>query len=65
MADFCQQCTMTTFGPETRDLAGLSTPEDTVKGLYAVVLCEGCGPTLVDHEGKCMCEDCLEGHGKQ
>lgn len=63
MADFCKQCSEAEFGEDFGDLAGLSTPEDTAKGLYAVVLCEGCGPTQVDHEGKCVCNDCMEKHG--
>jgi hypothetical protein len=64
MADFCQQCATDTFGEDTRDLAGLITEQEvTEQKLYAVVLCEGCGPTLVDHNGKCVCDDCLEKHG--
>lgn len=63
MADFCQQCLLNIFGGDTGDLAGLSTPEDTAKGLYPVVLCEGCGPTQVDDRGKCVAPDCLEKHG--
>lgn len=65
MADFCWQCTKDVLGvePEKNDLKGLSTPEDTAKGLYPVVLCEGCGSIQVDHEGKCISNDCLEnGH---
>lgn len=45
------------------ELAGLSTPEDTNNGFYAQALCEGCGPTLVDHEGNCRYHDCLQKHG--
>lgn len=34
------------------DLAGISTPRDTVQGLYPTTLCEGCGPVQVDHTGQ-------------
>lgn len=52
MADFCKQCTEELFDDLCgNDFAGLTTPEDTVQGLYAVVLCEGCGPCQVDHTG--------------
>lgn len=53
MADFCNQC-CTDMGFPPGDHAGLSTPEDTAKGLYCVVICESCGITQVDHEGNCV-----------
>ena len=60
MADFCRQC----WGePYTDDFTGLSTEVDTKNGLYAIVLCEGCGAIQVDHTGKCI-SDCIEGHDK-
>ena len=65
MADFCMQCAVKILGvkPEQNDLKGLSTPEDTQKGLYALALCEGCGPIQVNHNGFCVSKDCLEkGH---
>ena len=63
MADFCLQCGIEMFGPEIPcDMAGLSTEEDTKNGLFAVVLCEGCGGIQVDHTGKCISSDCKE-HG--
>lgn len=62
MADFCKQCSITNFGADYEDLAGLSKPEDTAAGLYPIVLCEGCGPIQVDHEGRCVSNDCLEDH---
>ncbi|MDW9491735.1 hypothetical protein [Sinorhizobium meliloti] len=65
MADFCRQCSIDTFGEDFGDLAALSTVEDTEKGLYAVVLCEGCGPTQVDHEGTCIAPDCVHCHGEE
>lgn len=63
MADFCKQCSITGFGEDYGDLAGLSTEEDTRNNLYVMVLCEGCGPCQVDHTGKCVTSDCLENHG--
>jgi len=63
MADFCRQCSLDGFGEDWGDLANISTPEDTAKGLFAVVLCEGCGPTQVDHTGECVAPDCMEKHG--
>jgi hypothetical protein len=60
MADFCKQCSAE-HGFDNRDLVGLSTPEDTARELFVLVLCEGCGWILVDHEGTCV-SDCLEGH---
>lgn len=51
MADFCTQCAYELdFEP---DFFGLITKEDVDKGLEIIVLCEGCGPTGVDHEGWC------------
>ena len=63
MADFCKQCLMDTFGEDFGDLAGLSKPEDTEQDKYSVVLCEGCGPIQVNHEGLCISSDCYEKHG--
>ena len=68
MADFCNQCAQVLDFPEG-DLAGLLTAEDRGQGLVQFVLCEGCGPTIVDHLGNCLgakpCTDnqpCLRGH---
>ncbi len=63
MADFCQQCLIESFGEDSGDLKGLSTEDDTKKGAYPIVLCEGCGPIQVDHHGKCISPDCYERHG--
>lgn len=54
MADFCQQCSIETFGQDFGDLANLCTEEENKKNLYAVALCEGCGPTQVDAQGFCV-----------
>ena len=67
MADFCKQCVEYMFGGPregiTNDFIGLTTAEDTKKGLYTSVLCEGCGFIQVDHIGKCVTPDCPR-HGK-
>lgn len=64
MADFCMHCSYDIFGCDNGDLWGLSTKEDTKKGLYCIVICEGCGTCQVDHEGRCISEDCLKQHGR-
>jgi hypothetical protein len=62
MADFCKQCSTDLFGKDHEDLAGLITKEQVDHGYGQVVLCEGCGPTQVDHKGVCLVNDCLK-HG--
>jgi ribA/ribD-fused uncharacterized protein len=63
MADFCKECYEEHFGPEgTNDLAGLCK-----EGEIASVICEGCGPIFVNHEGICHGNHnyvCLRGHEK-
>lgn len=51
MADFCKQCSIEMFGEDFRELADLSTEEDTKNGLFCYALCENCGTIQVDHEG--------------
>ena len=58
MADFCTQCSVEHFGKDHGDFEGISTESDTKKGLFANVLCEGCGRIQVDHTGRCVSEDC-------
>jgi hypothetical protein len=66
VSDFCKQCANTLFPPGyDRDLADLSTEEDTKAERFMHVLCEGCGPTLVDHDGICVSADCLHKHGEE
>lgn len=64
MADFCRQCAqgMGFEGNGLEDLSRLSTEADTAAGLYCCVLCEGCGPIQVDHDGKCISDNCLVNH---
>ncbi len=52
MADFCQQCSIETWGEDTKDLAGISSADDTAAELFPVLLCESCGPVQVDHTGR-------------
>lgn len=65
MADFCKQCSIATFGEDYGDFAGLQTEEDTANNLVTSVLCEGCGPTEVDHTGECVALICDEDHQGQ
>ena len=43
--------------PAKNDMKGLTTAEEEAQDLYACVLCEGCGPTQVDSEGRCIHHD--------
>ena len=52
MADFCLTCAINTLGFDTRDLAAMTTPDDTAAGRFTLALCEGCGPIQVDHNGR-------------
>lgn len=65
MADFCKQCSVEMFGQDFGDLANISKEQDTANKKYPVVLCEGCGPIQVDHEGNCISPDCLEKHSSR
>lgn len=65
MADFCKQCSINLFGEDFKELAGLGKPGTKLNaGEGFPALCEGCGPTIVDHDGKCLSWDCLKHHGK-
>lgn len=64
MADFCSQCSIDLFGEDSGDLKGLTTEEDIKNGLYAMVLCEGCGPIQVNHLGHCVSTNCMRHHNK-
>lgn len=61
MAEFCEACAAELGHPygDFRDIAA--------DGEVTLVLCEGCGPTYVDHNGNCVSKDCLKagkpGHG--
>lgn len=65
MADFCKQCSIENFGEDFRDLADWLPPEEKeTPGLLVRVLCEGCGATVVDNNGKCH-GHCLLNHAEQ
>lgn len=60
MADFCYQCTESALGlsGEENDFVDLAEP-----GTWVDVLCEGCGSTTVDVDGRCVDPHCIEQHG--
>ena len=61
MADFCKQCADELNLPN-EDLVGITTEEDMLDKKYQLVICEGCGYTQVDPQGKCLTK-CLQRHG--
>jgi hypothetical protein len=65
MADFCKQCSEELFGKDFEDLKGLSREhsEPLAPGEGYIVICEGCGLTVVDEDGKCI-SDCMKHHDK-
>ncbi len=63
MAEFCQQCSLEIFNEDFKELAGLGH-EELLPGYGWQALCEGCGMTLVDNDGKCVNKDCKK-HGKE
>src|SRR5262245_9447236 len=62
MSDFCKQCSEELFGKDFGELRGLTTEANTQDGLFASVICEGCGFVAVDHLGQCVGERCSKGH---
>lgn len=66
MADFCAQCSDDLFPPGIRpDFEGATKLGDQMAGLFALVLCEGCGPIQVDWRGRCVSVDCHENHARR
>jgi hypothetical protein len=67
VAEFCWQCTEALGAKgEQNDFVDLSRPPEAqihTERAFGVV-CEGCGPTLVDAEGRCVSEVC-EKHGRK
>jgi len=59
MADLCQQCSIEIYGEDSRDLAGINDPNIASKYCAGghVVICEGCGWTIVDNNGRCLLHD--------
>lgn len=61
MADFCWRCLAGGIfpeAPERNDFFGFAA-----EGQLADVLCEGCGPITVDHEGKPVIADTVHDWG--
>lgn len=54
MADFCYQCTITTFGAECADRNDFARTDPPAQDVQYPALCEGCGWTIVDSAGKCL-----------
>lgn len=53
MAEFCLDCAREHFGNDVKsDFHGILEKEESENGKILSVLCEGCGYTYVDHEGK-------------
>jgi hypothetical protein len=82
MAEFCKACSISVFGEDFRDFAGLADSDYQLSGMpdgteatcsllakrsLARVVCERCGPTVVDSEGNCAFTWCWmegePGHG--
>ena len=63
MADFCKQCSLDNFGEDFEDLKGLGEGQNLKPGHGWLVLCEGCGPAIVDAEGRCIAAHCDKKHG--
>lgn len=57
MADFCRDCSIALFGQDFGDMANLLKPEEYTDEMGALVLCECCGPIVVDKDGKRMSVD--------
>jgi len=55
----CKQCSIDLWGKDCGDLKGVA-PLDSSRGWP--VVCEGCGPILVNSEGECL-TNCVFHHG--
>jgi len=63
MGDLCKQCSVDIFGEDFGDMKGIGGGGTLEEGEGWRALCEGCGPTVVDDEGRCVCPTCLKKHG--
>lgn len=54
MAEFCKQCSIDHFGEDFGDFKGIggTDAKPLEEGYGYSVLCEGCGPILVNKEGE-------------
>lgn len=65
MADFCTQCSIELFGEDIGDLAHLGGDRKPLEEGYGYgVICEGCGPTVVNDTGACVAVYCKK-HGDE
>lgn len=63
MADFCEQCSKE-MGFENNDLSGQVGPGSRYPvAQWLHTICEGCGDAVVDSNGVCHSNHCLEKHG--
>jgi len=62
----CRQCAEDLeFPPERhKDFSDLVSRDQFRAGMTANVTCSVCGPTIVDHQGNCVNEDCIKGHSR-
>jgi len=61
MAEFCKQCSIEIFGEDFKDFTS-SWRKELPKDYGYLVICEGCGPTKIDVNGKCIYVRCPK-HG--
>lgn len=65
MAEFCKQCSMALFEEDFKDFVGLRPDLKLEEGEGFGVICEGCGPAIVLHDGTCIARYCDKEHGKK
>lgn len=64
MADYCAQCTVKHLGlPAIANDFRAFGHRMSNHTTYRLVLCEGCGPAVVDNYGTCSSAECSEQHG--
>ena len=63
MADFCKQCSEEMFGKDCKDFV-YERDASLPVGMGWAAICEGCGFTVVDDNGKCINLSC-EKHGEE
>ena len=62
MSDFCKQCAEKIFGDGTPSDFIVNRRGTLGEGEGWRFLCEGCGPTIVDDDGVCLSQFCLQKH---
>ena len=61
MAEYCKQCSDDMFGESHKFYPTFDVVAPPGQGY--TVLCEVCGPTLVNEKGECIDPECLKKHG--